>query len=265
MDEGFQIRIHGDEALPTLVYLPGLHGDWTLITAFRTALEGRVRLVEISYPDSLTGSIEEYAGEINDLLLLNRISSGWLLGESFGSQVAWGLLDAMAGTTEKGVRFRAEGLILAAGFVKHFWKWGPRFMLWIGEITPMWLYRLELKMLECSTFVFHWNELVARQSVREFVLRRTELNRRAMRHRLIALDAYDSRPVAKQARLPVFYLGGLLYPLVPGFQVCHWLKKNCPGYKGGKILWLANHVVLNSSAKRAANIAVQWMKMPLSE
>ena len=31
MPEKLEIRIHGDASRPTLVYLPGLHGDWTLI------------------------------------------------------------------------------------------------------------------------------------------------------------------------------------------------------------------------------------------
>ena len=35
MDEKLQLRIYGDDSLPTLIYLPGLHGDWTLIGGFR--------------------------------------------------------------------------------------------------------------------------------------------------------------------------------------------------------------------------------------
>jgi len=31
MAEELQLRIHGQASLPTLIYLPGLHGDWTLI------------------------------------------------------------------------------------------------------------------------------------------------------------------------------------------------------------------------------------------
>ena len=36
--EELQTRIHGDASLPPLVYLPGLHGDWTLVTSFRLAM-----------------------------------------------------------------------------------------------------------------------------------------------------------------------------------------------------------------------------------
>ena len=53
MAEELQLRIHGEASLPTLIYLPGLHGDWTLIGGFRHALGGRVRFVEVTYPRTL--------------------------------------------------------------------------------------------------------------------------------------------------------------------------------------------------------------------
>ena len=46
MPEQLEIRIHGDGSLPTLIYLPGLHGNWTLVGNFRRALNGRLRFVE---------------------------------------------------------------------------------------------------------------------------------------------------------------------------------------------------------------------------
>jgi len=36
--EVLQMRVHGDAGLPALIYLPGTHGDWTLITGFRQAI-----------------------------------------------------------------------------------------------------------------------------------------------------------------------------------------------------------------------------------
>ena len=49
-EEKIELRIYGDASLPTLVYLPGMHGDWTLIGGFRAALVGRVRFVEMTPP-----------------------------------------------------------------------------------------------------------------------------------------------------------------------------------------------------------------------
>ena len=93
MFESLQIRIHGDASLPTLVYLPGLHGDWTLVSSFRAAVAGKVRFVEFTYPHSTTGSLDDHAREIEQALLASGITEGWVVGESFGSQPAWSSRD----------------------------------------------------------------------------------------------------------------------------------------------------------------------------
>src|SRR5215472_4578534 len=71
--EALQVRVHGAPELPTLIYLPGLHGDWTLVRSFRTALGNRVRFVELTYPRSLTWSLDDYAGAIEDALTEHEI------------------------------------------------------------------------------------------------------------------------------------------------------------------------------------------------
>jgi len=271
MSEELQIRIYGDDALPTLVYLPGLHGDWTLVTSFRLALTGRVRFVEITYPRSLTWSIPDYVNAIENALLGHGINRGWLLGESFGSQFAWELiardLSLINAQPERSgeAHFKVEGLVLAGGFVKHPWKWGPGLLRWIGEKTSMKNYRLELKVYSWYSRFRHRHAPETLNSIQEFVARRTELDRQAMRHRLDLLDLYDPRPVARQTSIPVHYLAGLVDPLVPWALVRWWLRRNCPGYCGGKTFWLADHNVLATSPDRAANLVLKWMKSHMSE
>ena len=111
MAEELQLRIHGNASLPTLIYLPGLHGDWTLIGGFRHAIGGKVRFIEITYPRTLTWSLDDYAAAVETALVKNGITSGWLLGESFSSQVVWAMV-------ARG-KFTAQGVILAGGFVKY--------------------------------------------------------------------------------------------------------------------------------------------------
>ena len=106
MSEQLQMRVHGPANLPTLVYCPGLHGDWTLIGGLRRALEGEVRFVEVTYPRSLDWSLAEYAQAVEQALQDRGLAEVWLLGESFGSQVVW----AMAARN----RVRILGIILAA-------------------------------------------------------------------------------------------------------------------------------------------------------
>lgn len=266
MSEELQIRVYGDDALPTLVYLPGLHGDWTLVTSFRLALTGRVRFVEITYPRSLTWSINEYVNAIEEALLSRGINRGWLIGESFGSQFAWEFIardlpvkSAPPGRPDE-KHFKVDGLVLAGGFVKHPWKWGPGLLRWIGEKTSMKMYGLELKVYAKYSRFRHRRAPANLDSIDEFVSRRTELDRQAMRHRLNLLDQYDPRPVARQTRLPVHYLAGFVDPLVPWALVRWWLRSNCPGYRGGKTFWLSDHNVLATSPARAADLILKWMK-----
>src|SRR5579862_4156585 len=111
MDEQLQLRVHGEASLPALIYLPGLHGDWTLISGFRRDLGGQARLVEITYPRTLTWSLDDYAAAVETALAENGITGGWLLGESFSSQVVWTMV-------ARG-KFATQGVILAGGFVKY--------------------------------------------------------------------------------------------------------------------------------------------------
>ena len=71
MEEKIELRVYGDASLPTLVYLPGMHGDWTLIGGFRSAILGKVRFVEMSYPRTLTWSLDDHAAAIENALVRN--------------------------------------------------------------------------------------------------------------------------------------------------------------------------------------------------
>src|ERR1043166_6684251 len=141
MTQGVQMRVCGDGSLPTLVYLPGLHGDWTLVSSFRAAVAGRVRFVEFTYPRTTSWSLEDYAREIETMLLAEGIRSGWLLGESFGSQPAWQMVKRFR--ERQGIEFRPtfgcqpEGLILAGGFVRPPVIWAVRLAGRVSSAIPM--------------------------------------------------------------------------------------------------------------------------------
>ena len=73
MTEELQLRADGEASLPTLIYLPGLHGDWTLISGFRQAIADRARLIEITYPRTLTWSLDDYAAAVETALAKSGI------------------------------------------------------------------------------------------------------------------------------------------------------------------------------------------------
>ena len=144
MSEKLELRVYGDGSLPTLIYLPGLHGDWTLVGSFRRALGGRVRFVEMTYPRTLEWSLDDYAAAIEAALAERGIARGWLLGESFGSQVLWGLVArsrlADRGRNPRG-RFRPapDALGCSPGWARQWRHFARACSHACCLVTPRWL------------------------------------------------------------------------------------------------------------------------------
>jgi pimeloyl-ACP methyl ester carboxylesterase len=251
--EKLEIRVHGPAGPPALVYLPGLHGDWTLIGGFRKALAGRVRFAEITYPRTLTWSLEDYAAGVEQALAEQGIGGGWLLGESFSSPVVWHLVARK--------RFAVRGVILAGGFVRHPLPWGVRLAEWLcGRISLALLRRMLLGYARLARLRYrHEPEVLA--AVAEFIARRTDLDRQAAKHRLHLLAGSDPGALARQSQVPVYALAGLVDPIVPWFLVWPWLKRNCPALREYRIL-RADHNVLSTASRAAAEQVVRWMLPP---
>ena len=279
--ETLQLRIHGPAHLPTLIYLPGLHGDWTLVHAFRLALADRVRFIEITYPRTLSWSLDDYADAIAKLLLAHDLTHGWLLGESFGSQIVWPLLHRSTAIESPAATpaspstlppvspstpppprpgFHSDGVILAGGFVKHPIPCGPRLVELLIRLLP-WKFLL---------FLLHLYARYARLSLRqpspealarldEFLARRTEPDRQAILHRLRLITANDPRPLARAATLPVYQLTGWFDPIVPWPPVRTWLHRHCPGHRATRIIPYADHTILCSAPHAAATQVLTWI------
>jgi len=252
MADKVEIRTYDDAAQPTLIYLPGLHGNSTLLGSFRRALGGRVRLVEATYPPTLTWSLDDYAVAVEEALAERGIARGWLLGESFSSQVVWSIL-------ARG-RFAVDGLILAGGFVRHPVRWGARFVEKVfGDISFSLLTRVLFGYATVARFRFRHSPETQR-SIKDFLAHFTELERQAAMHRLRLVAQSDPCGIARRVTLPVYALTGLLDPVVPWFGVRRWLRRNCPGLREYRIIWAADHNVLGTAAGAAAGQVLSWMK-----
>jgi len=251
MTEKLAMRVHGDASLPTLVYLPGLHGDWTLVGSFRRALGGRVRFVELTYPRTLTWSLEDYARGVETALAEKGIVRGWLLGESFSSQVVWSLVARN--------QFQIEAVILAGGFVRHPMRWGVRLAERLcGSIPLSLLTRILFGYAKVARFRYrHSPEVQA--NIHEFIARRTEPDLQAAKHRLHLIAQNDPSSIVRQVSLPVYALTGLIDPIVPWFCVRPWLRKHCPTLRDYRIAWSADHNVLGTGAQAAAKEILRWM------
>lgn len=250
--EQLQVRVQGDASLPTLVYLPGLHGDWTLVGSFRRALGDRVRFAEVTYPRTLTWSVQDYAANVENALAEQGISGGWLLGESFSSVVVWPLIERK--------KFEVEGLILAGGFVEHSMRWGARLLQHVAGAVPLSLItRIFFGYAKVARLRFRRSP-ETRADISEFIARRSnELDRRAAVHRLQLVAESDPRAIAKKVGVPVFGVAGAVDPIVPWILARRSLRKYCTGLREYKIFWRADHNVLSTAPDAAANQVVRWI------
>ncbi len=238
---GVSIRVH-DGAGPTVIYLPGIHGDWGLIGAFRRALDGRVRFVEFAYSkDEVT--LERLAELVHAELKAHGVDAGWLLGQSFGSQVGWALM-------ARG--FQADGVVLAGGFVKHPWPWGARLFQALLSAVPPGIVNpaYQAYTVACNALARRGPEEA--EELLAFARNRGSKEWAAMSWRLSLIVKSDPRATARAMRGPVHYLGGMIDPLVPWPLVTRWLKRECPGYEGETILPYADHNVLGSAPRECA-------------
>jgi pimeloyl-ACP methyl ester carboxylesterase len=250
--EQVRLRVHGAPDQATVVYLPGLHGDWTLVGAFRLALGGQVRFVEMTYPRTATWTLEDYAAGVERALAEAGIASGWVLAESFGSQVAWPLVARQ--------RFHAAGLILAGGFGRHPLRWAVR-------LSERLCGRVSLSLLTRILFgyarMLRWryrNSPDLAASLREFLERRTEADRQAAVHRLRLIAGNHPEDLARRIQVPVYALTGFVDPVVPWPFVRRWLRRNCPNLRSYRIIWGSDHNVLGTVPRRAAQQVLAWMQ-----
>lgn len=210
-EEKLQIRIHGDESKPTLVYLPGVHGDWTLVSSFREQIKPHVRFVEFIYPRTLEWSLKDYANAVLEALAENHICEGIVLGESFGSQVAWPLLDRCAQEPNT-ASFSPTALILSGGFVRF------PFMPLVGFTRAVWSIMPE-RMIRFNFWAYaklarwrHRNAPETAAAITEFIARRTPYDLLAMHHRFKLIRENNPAEAARRVDIPVYQLTGFWDP-----------------------------------------------------
>jgi pimeloyl-ACP methyl ester carboxylesterase len=246
-----ELRIHGPQRAPTLVYLPGLHGDWTLIGSFRETIGDRVRFIEVAYPDTLTWSLEDHATAVETALREHGVNHAWLLGESFSSQVVWSLAARH--------QFQIEGVVLAGGFVRHPARWAANLCGWCASHIPL---KVITTLLQGYAKLAPWRfrkDPQTASSIRLYIDRFTENKRKALVHRLCLVAQADPRAAVFRVEVPVFALTGFWDPIVPWILVRPWLKRNCSALREFKVLWHADHNVLGTGPNEAAELVLRWM------
>jgi pimeloyl-ACP methyl ester carboxylesterase len=249
--ERVEIRVHNLDKVQTLVYLPGLHGDWTLISMFRRALAGRVRFAELTYPATLSWNLKDYAENVEAALIQENIQEGWVLAESFGSQIVWPLLAL--------TRFKAHAVVLAGGFGKH----PAQRVLWLSDrATSGAALALLTRVIFGCAHLLKWkfrNDPEMLASIAEFLARRTQRDQDSAAHRFRLIAGNDPCALVRRAPIPVFGLSGLVDFFVPWPWSRAWLENHCPLLKDYIILPGADHAVLVSAPDTCARLLLRWM------
>jgi len=103
----------------------------------------------------------------------------------------------------------------------------------------------------------------ALSSMEEFFSRRTDLDRQAAEHRLKLIFENDPCQLARSIKVPVYAITGVLDPIVPWWPVRRWLHDHCPSLREHKVVWRADHPVLVTAPRTAAEQVLRWMSTGL--
>jgi pimeloyl-ACP methyl ester carboxylesterase len=246
--------VHGVADWPTLIYLPGLHGDWTLVSSFREAIKDRVRFVEFTYPRTLSWSLDDHARAIVDALRTSGIDKGWILAESFGSVLAWAVV-------EKG--FVVQGVILAGGFVRYPFMPLVGLAHCINRTLPDWALAGFCRFYAAYAKFRHRQAPETYEAIAEFLKRRTQPgDREAICYRYKLIQQSDARKLANSLEVPIYQLCGFFDPIVPWWAVRKSLLRACRSYRDWKLIWRADHNVLGTAPRIAADVIAKWIAFP---
>jgi pimeloyl-ACP methyl ester carboxylesterase len=255
-----QMRIHGEADRPTVIYLPGIHGDWTLVSSFRVALGNRVRFIEFTYPRTRTWSLDDHARAVLDKLAAHGVQDGWIVAESFSSVVAWAVLERAAASG-----FGVKGVILSGGFVRYPYPLLVHLARALNRAIPFWMVKMLCWIYGRYATVRHRQAPETLEGVAEFARRRCEeADRQAMLHRYNLILESDARRLVQNADIPIYQLCGSLEPVVPWWPVRRWLRRHCPTYKGSRLIWRADHNVLGTAPRTAAEQVISWIDSSLT-
>ena len=243
-------------AMPVL-YLPGVHGDWTPQAAAGRHFRRSFYLIETAYPRVETWSIDDYAQAVDDLLDRLGIESAHVVGESFGSLVGW----------QFGVRRpdRIRSFTLLGGFTRP-----PRMR--IAAAAAATLKSLPTHVLESAIDSYVAAKAVTRQSRQPIDLgtvdasvypaTRTTRGRLATANRMQIIQSADFRGRLQEIRFPVRYIGGAFDFIVPVRREIATLLKHLPPHCDfqSALLPRAAHMTIASHPEQTVAQITSWIQ-----
>lgn len=242
----------GDPDSPPILYLPGVHGDWTPQTRTRNIVSNDFHFVETAYPRVASWSIDDYAQALNDLLNQLGIESAHIVGESFGSLVGW-----QFGISEPK---RVRSFTLVGGFSQP-----PRFR--VAGAAAMALKTLPTTVLE-SAIDFYVARKSAMGQHREtfdsgaYPATRSDQGRQATARRMAIIQASEFRDRLGEIAFPVRYLAGAHDIVVPVRREIATLLSNLPPAADfqSELIPKGQHSIVSSHPAETAENIMRWVR-----
>lgn len=246
-------QVSGPTDAPAIVYLPGVHGDWTPNEAARMHLTRGARLVEVAYPRREEWALGDFAASLVRLLDRLDIGSAHLVGESFGSLVAW-----EAGLTQPD---RVSSLLLVGGFVQP-----PPFRV---ATSAKWFLRgLPTPALEMGIDAYvHYKSrkgerrLGKSEGVSPYAASRTRGGKRATANRMAIIERSDFRERLSRVPHPVRYIGGSNDTVIPVARELSTLRQHLPAHTTfeSQLIDGAPHAIIVSHPEITTGALTRWV------
>lgn len=248
---GLVHQISGARDCPTIVYLPGVHGDWTPHERARPMLSREAHFIETAYPRLPHWALDDFSDALEDLLKRLGIESAHLVGESFGSLVAW-----QFGLTRPE---RVRSLVLVGGFAQ-----APRFG--VAAAAGRTLQLLPTFLLEAGIDMYvalknTRGELRCASGQGAYPVTRTDRGRRATANRMAIIQRSDFRGKLTEIRFPVRYLGGARDVVVPVRREIATLRRELSAECGfqSRIVSGAPHPMIASHPDSTVQQILRWV------
>jgi len=245
-------RIGPRDGLP-LIYLPGVQGCWTSLHAARQLIPPDIAFVEVAYPLTEDWTLERHAASLERLLDELHIESAHLIGESFGSLVAWQFALARAE--------RVRSHLLIGGFSEP----PPRRIAGAA--------RLGLSVVWSPLFDgvvdgyvrwkrFGGDERIAPSGVKPFPGVRGFQGQRAAANRMQLIQTTDFRSRLPGCRVPVRYLGGSSDRVVPVRREIDTLDRLLPDRCSfeSRLIPGAPHMLVAARPDETVDRLVDWVR-----
>jgi pimeloyl-ACP methyl ester carboxylesterase len=246
-------QVSGPINSPLVIYLPGIHGDWTPLEAARDALTDHVRLVEVEYPKEPDWDMARYAHSVKELLDAFGVEKAHFVAESFGSLVAWEFaLQEM---------HRVQSLILVGGFTST-----PGALKTLAakaglNLVPTGLFETAVEWYSRSKgrrkTLFHEHE-----GVQPYSSLQTPKGLKGLVNRLAHVHKANYIPQLDTMQFPVRYIGGDRDPIIPVAGEISILHKSLPQESAfeSHLIPGAGHMIIASHPDETTSAICDWIR-----